>query len=56
MNSLAIYLGSILLGIGVCSPGISTDVNAHCAELVFFGLALLVTALCSDARKDRSAR
>ncbi len=51
MNRLAIYVGSIMLGVGVCSPA-ALEVNNHCAELVFFGLACIVSALYSDHRKD----
>ena len=52
INDFAIGLGSVLLACGVCSPAMGS-VNAHGSSLVFFGLALIVSALVSDYGKDR---
>ena len=55
LNNISIVLGSALLAIGVGSPALGR-VNVHSAELVFFGLVMVVAGLYSDHCKDKKSR
>lgn len=55
MNTIAIYLGTLMLAMGVGSPALGS-VNNHAVTLVFMGLALVVTALYADHRADKKER
>lgn len=51
-NKFAVGFGSVLLACGVCSPA-AGSVNHFASELVFFGLAILVSAIYADYQKDK---
>ena len=55
LNNISIVLGSALLAIGVGSPALGR-VNEYSAELVFWGLVLVVVGLYSDHCKDKISR
>lgn len=55
MSTVAIYLGSVMLAMGVGSPALGS-VNKHSATLVFFGIILLVSALYADSQRDKKER
>ena len=55
LNSISVILGSVLLALGVGSPALGR-VNARSAELVFFGIVMVVVGLYGDYCKDKQMR
>jgi len=51
-NGFAVGFGSVLLACGICSPA-AGSVNKFASELVFFGLAIVVSAIYADYCKDK---
>ena len=52
IRTFGIGLGSVMLAAGVSSPALGA-VNAHGAELVFFGILLIASVLFADVQEER---